>query len=224
MATDRDGFSRRGVVATAAGLALAFGSRKAEAEAVGPSTVMVIRHAEKPTPDGVPPFGLDPDGRHDVDALLVRGWQRAGALARFFAPRDGGPPPAGIARPTFLFAAAPTPDHPSRRAGMTLAPLAALTGLVPDASFGPDQEAGAAAAILRRSGVGLVAWEHKRIVDLVAALTGGTIQGPHWSGHRYDMVLVLERDGTRWRLTQVPQLLLAGDSAEPLRFGKGGDD
>ncbi len=222
MATDRDGFSRRGVVAT--GLALALGSRRVEAESAGPTAVMVIRHAEKPTPDGAPPYGVGPDGRHDVDALLVQGWERAGALARFFAPRDGGSMPAGLAGPTFLFAAAPTPKHPSRRAGLTLAPLAALTGLVPDASFGPDQEADAAAAILRRSGVGLVAWEHKRIADLVAALTGGTVQGPHWSGHRYDMVLVLERTNGKWRLTQVPQLLLAGDSAEPLRFGKGGEE
>ena len=104
-------------------------------------------------------------------------------------------PVAGLLRPTFLVAAASTHAHPSRRAGLTLAPLAELTGLVPDSTFGPDQETEAAASILRRSGVGLVAWEHKRIVDLVAALTGGTVQGPHWSKHRFDMVLVLDRAG-----------------------------
>jgi hypothetical protein len=224
MAQDRDGLSRREVVATAAGMALGLGTASAGAAESGPSKIMVIRHAEKPTSDGKPPFGLGLEGEHDITALLVQGWQRAGALARFFVPREGTAPVPGIAQPTFLVAAAPTRGHPSRRAGLTLAPLAELTGLVPDASFGPDQEAEAAAAILKRSGVGLVAWEHKRIRDLVAALTGGTVQGPHWKSDRFDMVLVLDRDGTTWRLTQVPQLLLAGDSAKPLRFDESGDD
>ncbi len=222
MAETRDGITRRGIVGSvgaALGLASAgpaVGPAPAAADGAGPSRVMIIRHAEKPDRDGAAPFGLDPDGRPDVHALLVRGWERAGALARFFAPRDGVALPAGLARPTFLVAAAATPDHPSRRSGLTLSALAELTGLATDAAFAPDHEAEAAAAILRRDGVGLVAWEHRRIADLVSALTGGTVAGPHWPSHRFDMVLVLDRDGTRWRLTQVPQLLLAGDSPEPL--------
>ena len=216
MNTERDGISRRGVVGTAA--ALAFGLAGAEAAVPGarPSRIMLIRHAEKPKRGGEPPFGLGPDGRHDEHALLVEGWQRAGALARFFAPRDGAMPPTGIARPTFLMAAAPTSQHPSRRSVLTLAPLAALAGLVADTSFGPDQVEAAAAAALRQGGIGLVAWEHKRIADLVTALTRGQVTPPHWSGRRFDMVFVLDRDGPRWRLSQVPQLLLEGDSAELL--------
>ncbi len=224
MAEDRNGVSRREVVATAAGLALGLGASPVTAEEGGPTKVMIIRHAEKPTSDGMRPYGLDADGRHDVDALLVRGWQRAGTLARFFAPRDGAALPAGLLRPTFLVAAASTHAHPSRRAGLTLAPLAELTGLLPDTTFGPDQEAATAASILRRTGVGLVAWEHKPIRDLVDALTGGAVQGPHWSKHRFDMVLVLDREGADWRLSQVPQMLLAGDSTKPLPFEKGEDD
>lgn len=219
MATDRDGISRRGIVATAAGLMVALMGRGRAAEAAGPGKIMLIRHAEKPPRGGGPPFGLDPEGRHDTAALSVQGWQRAGALARFFAPRDGAAILPGIARPDFLVAAAPDRDHASRRSGLTLEPLAALTGLVPDAGFGPEQVAEAAAAILGRRGVGLVAWEHKRIADLVAALTGGAVAGPHWPGSRYDVVLVLDRDGPGWRLSQVPQLLLAGDTADPLAFG-----
>ena len=220
MAETRDGITRRGLVGTAAGLALSLAP--AVAQGAGPSKLMVIRHAEKPDRDGDAPFGLDADGRPDAGALLVRGWERAGALARFFAPRDGVGLPAGLARPTFLVAAAPTPDHRSRRSVMTLSALAELTGLSPDAAFGPDHEAEAAAAILRRDGVGLVAWEHRRIADLVSAVTGGSAAAPHWPSHRFDMVLVLDRDGARWRLTQVPQLLLAGDSADPLP-ARGGD-
>jgi len=221
--TGRDGFSRRDVVGTAAALAFGLGGAEAAVPGAGPSRIMLIRHAEKPKRGGEPPYGLGPDGRHDENALLVEGWQRAGALAGFFAPRDGSSPPVGIARPTFLAAAAPTTDHPSRRSVLTLAPLAALTGLVPDTRFGPNQVEAAAAAVLRQGGVGLLAWEHKRIPDLVTALTHGSVAPPHWSGGRFDMVLVLDRDGPRWRLTQVPQLLLAGDSANPLRDRRGDD-
>lgn len=222
MAGTADGITRRALVRSA-GAALGFASElaisgfaPAAAQGESPSKVMIVRHAEKPDRDGDAPFGLGPDGRPDVHGLLVRGWERAGALARFFAPRDGAGPPAGLARPTFLFAAGPTPEHPSRRSVLTLSALAELTGLVPDASFGPDHASEAAVAILRRGGVGLVAWEHKRIADLVGAVTGGTVAGPHWPGHRFDMVLALDRDGAGWRLSQVPQLLLAGDSAAPL--------
>ena len=223
MGTEWDGISRRGVVGTAAALALGLGGAEAAVPGAGPTRIMVIRHAEKPKRGGEPPFGLGPDGRHDEHALLVRGWQRAGALARFFAPHAGSVPPAGIARPTFLAAAAPTADHPSRRSVLTLGPLAELTGLAPDTSFGPDDVEAAAAALLRQGGIGLVAWEHKRIADLVTALTRGSVAPPHWSGDRFDMVLVLDRDGPHWRLAQVPQLLLAGDSAEPLPARRDGD-
>ncbi len=134
---------------------------------------MVIRHAEKPDRDGEAPFGVGPDGRPDPHALLPRGWARAGALARLFLPRDGAPMPSGLARPTFLFAAGPTPAHRSRRSVLTLQPLAELAGLPVEARFGPDAEREAAAAIRARGGVGLAAWEHKRIADLVSAVTGG---------------------------------------------------
>lgn len=223
MSTERDGISRRGIVGTAAALALGLGGAEAAVPGAGPARIMVIRHAEKPKRGGEAPFGLGPDGRHDDHALLVRGWQRAGALARFFAPRDGLGPTAGIARPTFLVAATPTAEHPSRRSVLTLDPLAELTGLVTDTGYGPDDVEAAAASMLRQSGIGLVAWEHKRIADLVTALTRGSVAPPHWSGDRFDMVLVLDRDGPHWRLTQVPQLLLAGDSAEPLPARRGGD-
>lgn len=219
MAADRDGLSRRGIVATV--LALALTGRGRAAAPAGPGRIMLIRHGEKPPHGGGPPFGLDPDGRQDAAALSVRGWQRAGALARFFAPRDGMALPQGLARPDFLVAAAPDRTHASQRSVLTLQPLAELAGLETDARFGPGQVREAAEAILARPGVGLVAWEHKRIADLVAALTGGALAGPHWPRHRYDTVLVLAREGAGWRLRQVPQLLLAGDSAEPLPFRGG---
>jgi hypothetical protein len=46
--------------------------------------IMFIRHAEKPRVDVA--IRLEADGTADPESLTVRGWQRAGALARFFCP------------------------------------------------------------------------------------------------------------------------------------------
>jgi hypothetical protein len=51
------------------------------------SKIMVIRHAEKPDDAGTV-FGVTIEGHQDPEELAVRGWQRAGALATFFAPPD----------------------------------------------------------------------------------------------------------------------------------------
>eukprot|EP01035_Chromulina_nebulosa_P061835 gene61835-84570_t len=63
--------------------------------------IMFTRHAEKPfgTTQGV-----GPDGTANPEDLIVRGWQRAGALVRFFAPRDPADLAPGIATPTAIFA------------------------------------------------------------------------------------------------------------------------
>jgi broad specificity phosphatase PhoE len=43
---------------------------------------MFIRHGEKPQPGG--DAGVNANGTIDDESLTPRGWQRAGALARFF--------------------------------------------------------------------------------------------------------------------------------------------
>ncbi|MBL6617311.1 MAG: hypothetical protein ISP45_25085, partial [Reyranella sp.] len=53
------------------------------------SVILVIRHAEKP--DGVA-LGVDENGVIDEQSLIVRGWQRAGALVGLFG--KGAPLPA----------------------------------------------------------------------------------------------------------------------------------
>jgi hypothetical protein len=73
------------------------------------SKVMIIRHGEKPQP-GEPELGVDENGNVDKNELIVRGWQRAGALARFFLPKDDEPTDAPLSKPTYLFAAAPQCD------------------------------------------------------------------------------------------------------------------
>ena len=63
--------------------------------------IMVIRHGEKPlrTP---PPYGVTAEGRREKESLTIRGWQRAGALAAFFAPTDGSFCDPILAQPQFL--------------------------------------------------------------------------------------------------------------------------
>lgn len=68
--------------------------------------IILIRHAEKPvTEQGI--LGVDELGNPDRRSLSVRGWQRAGALARFFAPLHGAYAHGTIERPDALFAASP---------------------------------------------------------------------------------------------------------------------
>ena len=58
-------------------------------EGAPPVKIMLIRHGEKPPPLG-PPKGIKEDGREDDHSLIVRGWQRAGALTTYFCyPHDG---------------------------------------------------------------------------------------------------------------------------------------
>ena len=80
--------------------------------------IMLIRHAEKPDDkDG----GVDQKGNADKHDLIVRGWQRAGALVQFFAnPRD---PNGPIKRPATIFATEPTTGSESKRPLHTVTPL-----------------------------------------------------------------------------------------------------
>lgn len=87
--------------------------------------IMLIRHSERPSPDKK--FrGVNLEGRKDKESLTVRGWQRAGALARFFAPRDGHFAHPALARPQTLYACKAAPEDPSLRPQYTLLPLAEL--------------------------------------------------------------------------------------------------
>lgn len=145
----------------------------------------MIRHGEKP-PDSPPPHGVDVDGEHDPHSLVPRGWQRAGALATLFAPRDA----AG--RP-------PQPPRPKRLLG------------------GAGDQAGKALAAVR-TGVTLVCWEHTAIPTIGASICPGGPIPSEWPGDRFDVVWSFTLDpGTgTYAFEQIPQLLLAGDIADPI--------
>jgi hypothetical protein len=180
-----------------------------------PTKIMLVRHAEKQPedPPGPPPYGVDEDGTANKHALSVRGWQRAGALVSFFceAPREG-----PIERPDFVYASAadtsPSADDDGKslRPQETIAPLALRLGLTVETPYVVGQEARLAADIATRSGVVLVAWEHKHIPLIAAALGASTPST--WPDDRFDMVWILTPRDDGYDFVQIDQSLLAGDA------------
>lgn len=180
--------------------------------------IMIIRHAEKHH-DGSSDRGVDIDGQHAKHRLTVRGWQRAGALARFFAPLGGFPPGSPLSTPAAIFASAATELSPSLRAQETVTPLAELLGVMIDASHMEGEERACVAAMLASPQPVLVAWHHGHIVALAKTIAGIRLDCPTcWPDARFDVVWVLDRDADDgpWRFTQVCQQLFRGDSAEPI--------
>jgi hypothetical protein len=170
--------------------------------------IMVIRHAEKPIPGRV--HGVRQRGAVDDCALSVRGWQRTGALIRFFLQPDH---PA-ISVPDHLVAA--TYDRSagdgSRRPRQTLIPLAHAMGVKINATFTKHQEAQAAAHCHALEGVVLVSWHHECIPALAKAIAPEVQVPPHWPDECFDRVWVFEPARGGWTFQQVPQRLLAGDA------------
>jgi len=175
---------------------------------MAPLKIMIIRHAEKPTGEE---SGVSPSGAVDNEDLSVKGWQRAGALARYIFPRDGRFSQPRLASPAAMFAAGIGPGSESKRHIHTVEPLSELIGIPIDASFLKHQSRELAQAVLRRSGVVLIAWDHREIPSLIGCLTDHSITAPVWPQNRYDLVLILDRLVCGWTMTQAPQLLLPGD-------------
>jgi hypothetical protein len=184
--------------------------------------IMIIRHAEKPTTDGAP-FGVKEDGTrgddHGKNRLLVRGWARAGGIAALFGRDPLGSP--ALARPKHVFACKPEVDG-SHRPHDTVVPLASKLGIAIVDQYTQDDYAPMIADAMGRDGPVLICWEHKRIEKITALLP--RLDGPpdafHWPGARFDVVFVFDRDGDAYRFSQVPELLLDGDSAEPIDVSK----
>jgi hypothetical protein len=185
--------------------------------------IMLIRHAEKPekaTATTKKIDGVNPDGKKDEQDLIVLGWQRAGALARFFAPLAPNVIAAGLETPGTIFAAAVNAQSKSIRPQHTVTPLSQLTGIALDTSYGKDDEPtlAAAAKAAAANGPVLIAWQHQDIPAIVNAVTGAQLCPQKWSGDRFDLVWVLDSaDGTTWAFSQVPQMLLDGDSEKPIK-------
>jgi hypothetical protein len=195
--------------------------------------IMIIRHAEKPPTkeddaagsgagsgkkvlEG-PPYGVDLDGNNTNESLIVQGWQRAGALIGLFAPPPGTSQNPALATPQFLFAS----DSKSERPLETIEPLALKLNLKPTTDPKQDHKAIAEAA-MACGGIALICWQHEDIPPMANHILGNKTTVPQkWPGHRFDVVWVFDLDPSSktYSFTQVPQLLLAGDSDTPISDG-----
>jgi hypothetical protein len=183
-------------------------------EAPAGNLIMIIRHGEKPPSAGTPQ-GIDADGAADPHSLTVRGWTRAGALVELFAPGNGSIRP-GLARPTAIYAAGGTTGE-GQRPRQTVAPLAARLGITVNTSHAKGGEAALAGEAAGRTGPTLISWQHEEIPAIVAALGTVTPAPPSaWPDSRFDLVWVLTPAASGWSLHQIPQLLLDGDSDQPI--------
>lgn len=172
--------------------------------------ILIIRHAEKPA-RGSDEQAIDAHGRADPSGLSVRGWQRAGALVSFFAPRAHGHSDPRFATPTALFAAK---SHPrSQRPVLTLAPLAAALGLPVHADWEAERDE---AEVLRHAaevaGTALICWRHEGIHRFGPHLGLPQTLEHAWSDQCYDSVWLFARDGDGWKWAVSRQSLLAGDA------------
>lgn len=179
-----------------------------------PRTIFVIRHGEKP--NGLPQAsGIDIKGNPDGHSLIPRGWQRAGAIARLFARRTGQLP-----APTQLIA----PDYgngDNHRTHQTIQPLALLLLVSIECPYAVGDEAKLARKVAAATtGVTLICWEHQCIPDIAVNIPvpAGTQIPTKWPDDRFDMTwaFALDPSTQRYTFSQIPQLLLFLDVANPI--------
>jgi hypothetical protein len=192
-------------------------------------TLLIIRHAEKPN-ENWPGSGLTEQGTPDDHSLVVRGWQRAGSWAVLFGAGLGG---NDYPQPHIIYAADPNletghagPEQlPSKRPYETVKPLSDRLHLETITKWSLGQETQLVSEITALTGVVLLCWEHKHIVEIILPqlAQGQTLPGlpSKWDGERFDVVLRFDRltAGAPWSFRQLFPRLLSGDSDVPL--GKG---
>jgi hypothetical protein len=175
--------------------------------------IMLIRHAEKPDRDGEP-FGVNEKGTRNKEALAVRGWQRAGALAALLAPIDGHFQHRALAKPQFLFASKPLKRKGSRRPIQTIRPLAHKLAIDINSDFERADYESMLEDVFSCKGVVLVCWQREYIPQIASYILGDDKKVPaDWPEDRYDKVWIFDlnlRSG-RYTFKQVFQKLLNGD-------------
>ncbi len=175
------------------------------------SKIMIVRHGEKPEDSA---HGVNVEGEHDKNELSTKGWQRSGALIRFFNPVNGQFSHPALAKPNAIFAAVPSGHVKSLRSEDTVRALANSLGLRINLKHTKGEEEALVKDAISTQGVVLIAWEHNSILDIANRILGNDRTSPQkWPGSRFDLVWVLDHQPhpMGWKFTQVPQLLLPDD-------------
>jgi hypothetical protein len=191
-----------------------------------PNKIMIIRHAEKPPP-APPPNPVDIDGLISEDSLIVQGWQRAGALVALFAPARGPMQDPHLETPQYIYASASSAPE-GNRPEETITPLLSKLSLLGNFSFEKDNlegPTGVVASVLSCEGAVLISWPHGQIPGLAGLIplspnNKKPIPTGKWPSDRFDMVWLFMKDLTSdtggYTFHQIPQLLLYGDSPDPI--------
>ncbi len=164
------------------------------------STVLIIRHAEKP---------------EEGSGLALEGERRAKAYVRYFSnlKLEGHP-----MLPDCLVASADGPE--SRRPRLTLKPLAKALALTIDYRHAA-RDVAALTDELKKAPHGkciLICWHHgeiDRLVELLGADPGTLLPRGRWPDELYDWLLVLsyDHDGRLRDARRLCEALMPGDSA-----------
>jgi hypothetical protein len=147
------------------------------------------------------------EGVQNKEELTVRGWQRAGALARFLAPHDNHFVHPELKRPAILFACKAGPAALILRPQHSLLPLAELIQTEFNCAYFEGEEEALVHKALSAEGAVLIAWKHRNMHVIANAILGNETTA-------FDLVWVFGSHGGSWIFTQVPQLLLAGDRSD----------
>ncbi len=183
-----------------------------------PTKIMVIRHAEKPTAHP-PPYGITSEGARDKESLTIRGWQRAGALASLFAPTNGLFQDSSLAGPQFIYASKSMRRNGSRRPIETITPLAEKLAIRINPNYSKVEGESMLDEAFLCDGVVLICWQREFIPKLADHILGSNTAPQNWPEDRFDMVWVFDHDpsSARYDFKQVPQRLLMGDWATPIK-------
>lgn len=184
--------------------------------------IMLLRHAEKPAKDNAP-FGVNRKGQRSKEALTVRGWQRAGALANLFAPSHGELQHPLLKTPQFLYASKPLIRKGSRRALQTVTPLGEKLAIKINADYQRAEFERMMEDVFSRKGVVLICWQREYIPNIASIILGKKNASPAvWPEDRYDMIWVfdLDRKTSKYKFHQVPQELLSGDLTTPIKTAR----
>jgi broad specificity phosphatase PhoE len=181
--------------------------------------IMIIRHAEKPATDFTP-YGVTVEGVREKESLTARGWQRAGALANLFAPTNGHFQDPSLAEPQFIYASKPLKRKGSRRPIETITPLAEKLAIRINSNFPRFEVESMLEEVFLCDGVVLISWQREYIPQIAQYILGNNTGAPqYWPEDRFDVVWVFDRDpsSARYSFKQVPQRLLMGDWATPIK-------
>ena len=158
-----------------------------------PSKIFLVRHAEKPS--ATFPHGLNRKGESEKESLSLRGWQRAGALASFFAPSNGLFQHPALETPLHLYASKPKQRHGSYRPVETLLPLAEKLAVEIRAEFLKTDYPTMLRSVFLAGGTALISWQHDYISPIAAAIVGERLAPmPVWPDDRYDLVWAFTLD------------------------------